>query len=185
MAKTHELPPEGRPNGKSGQGDHGMEITADESSLMLCSPLIPQYGSLVEIAETEYVSANKSDRTIAEGHRSPLYHTHTIDDIDEESESEDGEGRPVENHAADGGQPSNSSESKSIFRWLWFGAEEEKYEEQKAKEEKQAEAGAKEGQKLKKRNEKVMWIPSPTKLSLQAMWWGYRMSVDFQSQTDL
>ena len=182
MAKTHELPPEGRPNGKSGQDDRGTEVVADGSSLMLCSPLIPQYGSLVEIAETEYVSANKSDRTTAESHRSPLYQTHTVDDIDEESESEDNDGRSVENHAADGGQPNNASESKSIFRWLWFGAEEEKFGEQKAKEEKQVEAGAKEGRKFKKRNEKVLWVPSPTKLSLQTMWWGYRMSVDFKAR---
>jgi hypothetical protein len=68
---------------------------------------------------------------------------------------------------------------RSIFRWPWSKTEEEKRAEQKAKEErKQAEAKAKEEQKLKKKHEKLMWVPSPTKISLQTMWWGYRMSVN-------
>lgn len=29
----------------------------------------------------------------------------------------------------------------------------------------------------KKPKEKVIWVPSPTKISVQATWWGYRMSV--------
>jgi len=66
--------------------------TDDGSSLMLCSPLIPQRDSLVKIAATEYVSFNGAGRAIAEGHRSPLHRVHTIDDIiDEGSESEDQE----------------------------------------------------------------------------------------------
>lgn len=31
----------------------------------------------------------------------------------------------------------------------------------------------------KKPKEKVIWVPSPTKISVQATWWGYRMSVLF------
>jgi len=67
--------------------------THDGSSLVLCSPLIPQRDSLVKIAATEYVSFNGAGRAIAEGYRSPLHQVHTIDDIiDEGSESEDQEG---------------------------------------------------------------------------------------------
>ena len=208
MAKNRELPPEGGPNGNDGQDNHGMEVADDGSSLMLCSPLIPQRDSLVEIAETEYVSLNEAGRVVAESHRSPLHQVHAVDDIDEDGETgadernnetrqataDGGEGEAslqtagegsVEDNAADGeGQPSNASEaeSKSVFRWPWLKTEEEKRAEQKAKEEKkQTEAKAKEEQKLKKRNEKLMWVPSPTKISLQTMWWGYRMSVYFQT----
>jgi len=177
-----------------------MEVAEDGSSLMLCSPLIPQRDSLVEIAETEYVSFDEGGRMIAEGHRSPLYQTHTIDGIDEESDAGDderegemhqpnadgdrgeasspmGEGGSVEGGAADGeGQP--GTESKSIFRWPWFKTEEEKCAEQKKK---QAEAKANEERQLKKKSEKLVWVPSPTKISLQTMWWGYRMSVNFRT----
>ena len=165
---------------------------------MLCSPLIPQRDSLVEIAETEYVPFNEAGRIMAEGHRSPLHQVHRVDDIDEESDSEDHEGES-EMHQANGGEgPSQTAEessvrggatkgegqpsdaSKSTFRWPWSKTEEEKRVDQKAKEErKEAEVKAKEERKLKKKNEKLMWVPSPTKISLQTMWWGYRMSVNF------
>ena len=184
-----------------------MEVADDGSSLMLCSPLIPQRDSLVEIAETEYVSFNEGGRIIAESHRSPLYQAHTIDDIDEECEaggdereseahraiadggegdgsSQTAEGSPVENNASGGeDQPNDGlgTESRSLFRWPWSKTEEERRAEQKAKEEKkQAETKANEERRLKKKNEKLMWVPSPTKISLQTMWWGYRMSVNFQ-----
>jgi len=204
MARNHELPPEGGVNGDDGQGDHGMEVAEDGSSLMLCSPLIPQRDSLVEIAETEYVSFDEGGRMIAESHRSPLNQAHTIDGIDEESDEGDderegethqptadgdrgedssrtAEGASVEGDAADGeGQPDDTTgtEPKSIFRWPWSKTEEGKRAEQKAKEKKQAEAKASEERKLKKKSEKLVWVPSPTKISLQTMWWGYRMSVD-------
>jgi len=208
MAGNRELPPEDRPNGHDGQDNHGMEVAEDGSSLMLCSPLIPQRDSLVEIAETEYVSLDEAGRAIAESHRSPLHRVRTVDEIDEDSET-DGDEREnethqatadgdegetssltagecsVENNASNGeGQPTDASgaQSKSAFRWPWSKTEEEKRKEQKSKEEKkQTEAKAKEERKLKKRNEKLMWVPSPTKLSLQTMWWGYRMSVNFQT----
>jgi len=197
MARNHELPPD--PNDR--QDGHGMEVVEDGTSLMLCSPLIPQRDSLVEIAETEYISFNEAGR-IAESHRSPLHQVHTIDGIDEESEPEDDEGKSETHRTAVGeesfqnaegstvgnnggadldGQPSDTlgGEPKSIFRWPWCKTEEEKCTEQKAREErKQAEAKAKEERKLKKKNEKLMWVPSPTKISLQTMWWGYRMSVN-------
>ena len=204
MARNHELPQEGGPDGDGGQDGHGMEVADDGSSLMLCSPLIPQRDSLVEIAETEYVSFNEAGRVAAEGYRSPLHQVHTIDDIDQGSESEDHEGESeahlattgsdkgegssrieeggsVGNNTTDGeGQPSDTS--KSVFRWPWLKTEEEKRVEQEAKEErKQVEAKAKEELKLKKKNEKLMWVPSPTKISLQTMWWGYRMSVNFST----
>lgn len=200
MARTHELPPEGGPNGNDTQDSRGMEVADDGSSLMLCSPLIPQRDSLVEIAETEYVSFDEAGR-IAESYRSPLYQAHTVDDVDEESEidsderesevhqtiadsevaegsSQIAEGVSVENNAAGGeGQSSDASgtESRSVFRWPWSKTEEERQAEQKKK---QAEAKAKEERKLTKKNEKLMWVPSPTKISLQTMWWGYRMSVN-------
>lgn len=198
MARNRELPPEGGLNENDGQDDHGMEVSEDGSSLMLCSPLIPQRDSLVEIAETEYVPFNEGGRVIAENYRSPLYQAHTIDDIDEESDaggderdgdrgegsSQTGEGGPVEDSAADGeGRPDDASgmESKSIFRWPWSKTEEEKSAEQMAKEKKQVEAKANEERKLKKKSEKLVWVPSPTKISLQTMWWGYRMSVNFRT----
>ena len=132
MARNNELPQEGGPDGDGGQDGHGMEVADDGSSLMLCSPLISQRDSLVEIAETEYVSFNEAGRVAAEGYRSPLHQVHTIDDIDQGSESEDnegesgahlataggdkgegssrmGEGGSVENNATDGeGQPSDT-----------------------------------------------------------------------------
>ena len=183
MARTSELPSEAG------------EVSEDGSSLMLCSPLIPQRDSLVEIAETEYVSFNEAGQLIAESHRSPLYQAHTVDDVDEESEvdgderrdemrqtvvgsSQTAEGTSVENDAVDGeGRPSDASgiEARSIFRWPWSKTEEEKHAQQKAK--KQAEAKAREERNLKK----LMWVPSPTKISLQTMWWGYRMSVNTQT----
>ena len=197
MARNHELPQEDGDNGDDGRDGHGMEVADDGSSLMLCSPLIPQRDSLVEIAETEYVSFNEAGRAITESHRSPLHQVHTIDDVDEGSGSEDhegdattgsgkgegssqtAEGSSVENNVVDeGGQPSDTS--KSAFRWPWSKTEEEKRAEQKANEErKQVDAKAKEERKLKKKNDKLMWVPSPTKISLQTMWWGYRMSVNF------
>lgn len=202
MTRNRELPPD--PNENDGQEGHGMEVAEDGSSLMLCSPLIPQRDSLVEIAETEYVSFNEAGRVVAEGYRSPLHQVHTIDGIDEESESEDDEGKSETHQAVDGdkgegssqtaegnavengaadleGQPSDTSgtELKSIFRWPWSKTEEERRAEQRAKEErKQVEAKAKEERKLKNKNEKLVWVPSPTKISLQTMWWGYRMSVN-------
>lgn len=201
VARNRELPPEGGSSGDDGRDGHGMEVAEDGSSLMLCSPLIPQRDSLVEIAETEYVSFNEAGWAVVESHRSPLHQVRTVEDVDEEAESADDEGKSeahyaaadgdagegtsqtAENNVTDGeGQPNNTSEaeSKSIFRWPWSKTEEEKRAEQKAKEEKkQAEAKAKEERKLKKKNEKLMWVPSPTKISLQTMWWGYRMSVDF------
>ena len=157
-----------------------MEVANDGSSLMLCSPLIPQRDSLVEIAETEYVSFNEGGRVITESYRSPLYQAHTIDDIDEEIDaggdegersSQTAEGDSVEGNAVDGeDRPDEApgTESKSIFRWPWSKTEEEKRVEAKANEER----------KLKKKTEKLVWVPSPTKISLQTMWWGYRMSVD-------
>lgn len=208
MARTNELPSEGGPSGNDGQDGYGTEVADDGSSLMLCSPLIPQRDSLVEIAETEYVSFDEAGRMVVESHRSPLYQAHTVDDIDEESEIDDderkseahqaiadgdkgegssrtAEGSSIEGNVADGeGPPSDASgtESRSIFRWPWSRTEEEKQAEQKVKEEKKrAETKAKEEQRLKKKNEKLMWVPSPTKISLQTMWWGYRMSVDFRS----
>jgi len=202
MARNRELPQEGGPNVDDGQDECGMEVAEDGSSLMLCSPLIPQRDSLVEIAETEYVPFNEAGRIMAESHRSPLHQTHTVDDIDEGSESEDDEGESETHQANAGGdkgegssqtaegssvrgdatkgegQPSDAS--KSTFRWPWSKTEEEKRVDQKAKEErKEAEAKVKEERKLKKKNEKLMWVPSPTKISLQTMWWGYRMSVNF------
>ena len=89
MARNHELPQEGGPDGDDGQDGHGIEVADDGSSLILCSPLISQRDSLVEIAETEYVSFNEAVRVVVEGYRSPLHQVHTIDDIDEGSESED------------------------------------------------------------------------------------------------
>ena len=195
LSRNRELPPE------SGQHDHGMEVADDGSSLMLCSPLIPQRDSLVEIAETEYVSFDGTSQRAAEGHRSPLHQIHTIDDIDEE----DGDERKIDTHQtpADEGRGEgpaqtvegdsyendvdangdecrldgpSGAESRSIFRWPWSKTEDEKRAEQKAK----AETKVKEEQKLEK-SEKLVWVPSPTKISLQTMWWGYRMSVNFQS----
>lgn len=190
MSRTRELPPDG----DSGQDGHGMEVADDGSSLMLCSPLIPQRDSLVEIAETEYVSFNGTGRTVAEGYRSPLHQAHTVDDSGEESETDDDEGSSETNPASGGGDEGEGSsrtveggsaesnttsndapetESRSIFRWPWSKTEAEKRAEQKTKEEKQkAEAKAKE---QKSKNEKLVWVPSPTKISLQTMWWGYRI----------
>jgi hypothetical protein len=200
-ARNHELPPEG---GNEGQGGDGMEVADDGSSLMLCSPLIPQRDSLVEIAETEYVSFDEAGRVIAESHRSPLHQVYTVDDIDEGIDTDDDEMNGGAHQTTGGGgeAPSQVAEesfsedeaddgeglrggasegSKSIFRWPWTKTEEEKQVEQKAKEVKKlAETKAKEERRLKKKNEKLMWVPSPTKISLQTMWWGYRMSVDFQ-----
>ena len=193
MARTNELPPEGGPNGSD---NHGTEVSEDGASLMLCSPLIPQRDSLVEIADTEYVYYNEAGRAVVESHRSPLYQAHTVDDIDDEIET-DGEERKSEAHQtivvddkgegssqtagetsvrndAAGGEGQSSdvpgTESRSIFRWPWS----------KTEEKKQVEAKAKEEQRLKK-NEKLVWVPSPTKISLQTMWWGYRMSVNFRT----
>jgi hypothetical protein len=190
LSRNRELPPEG------GQHGNGMEVVDDGSSLMLCSPLIPQRDSLVEIAETEYVSFDDVGRRAAESLRSPLRQAHAIDNIDEEDDDErknethqtstDGdrgegvsqtvEGDSVENDVDDNNgenQPNDPSGtvSRSIFRWPWSKTEEEKCAERKAKE--KAEGKAKEEQKL-------VWVPSPTNISLQTMWWGYRMSVNFK-----
>ena len=193
MSTNRELPPEG------GQHGNGMEVADDGSSLMLCSPLIPQRDSLVEIAETEYISYNDAGQRAEENYRSPLHQVHTVDDIDEEDDGERGaetdqastdgdrgegpsqmiEGGSIENDGDtndEEGQPSDPSGTvsrRSVFRWPWSKTEEEKRADQKAKE--KAEAKAME-QKLKKA-EKLVWVPSPTNISLQTMWWGYRMSV--------
>ena len=187
MSRNRELPPEGGPNGNDGQDGRGVEVTDDGSSLMLCSPLIPQRDSLVEMAETEYVSFNGAGRATAENLRSPLHQAYTVDEIDEQSEPGDEQGSeanqdPAGSSAdADNGEgQATGTESRSIFRWPWFKTEEEKRVELKAKQEKQkAEAKANEEQRLKKK-EKLVWVPSPTKISLQTMWWGYRMSVNLE-----
>ena len=200
MSRNHELPPEG------GQQSHGTEVVDDGSSLMLCSPLIPQRDSLVEIAETEYISFNEAGQRAPESHRSPLNQVHTVDDIDEGDDDEtgnemhqaspdedkgEGSSQTVEGGSVEHGTDSNGGESqpndlsatasRSIFRWPWSKTEEERSAEHKAKEEKErAEAKAKEEQRLKK-SEKLVWVPSPTNISLQTMWWGYRMSVNFRT----
>ncbi|KAF9786799.1 hypothetical protein BJ322DRAFT_675737 [Thelephora terrestris] len=197
MSRNRELPPDSNDE----QDSRGMEVADDGSSLMLCSPLIPQRDSLVEIAETEYVSYNEAGRAVAESYRSPLRQIYTVDDIHEESESDDGQGssemrqdstvgdrgvgssQTTDEDSAEApgdgeGRPGDApgTESRSIFRWPWSKTEEERRAEQKAKEEKQkAEAKAKEEQKLKKKNEKLVWVPSPINISLQTMWWGYRI----------
>jgi len=176
MARNPELPPEDGPNGNGGQDNHRMEVVENGSSLMLCSPLIPQRDSLVEIAETEYISLDEAGRAIAGHHRSPLHQVHMIDVINEgEGTSQaPGEGT-VKNNAVDGeGQPSNGSgaQSEGVFAGERAGRE--------AKEEKK-QTGAKAKQRKFKGDEKLMWVPSPTELSLQTMWWGYRMSVNFQT----
>ena len=185
LSRTHELPPEG------GQHGHGMEVVDDGSSLMLCSPLIPQRDSLVEIADTEYISLDEASERAVENHRSPLHQVHVVDDIDEEDNGEredemrqtsayrEESSQTVKGDAADNdasvndgeSQPSDPSgtRSRGIFRWPWSKLEERGETEAKAKE-----------QKLKK-NEKLIWVPSPTNISLQTMWWGYRMSVNFQT----
>lgn len=201
MSRNRELPPE------SGQHGHRMEVADDGSSLMLCSPLIPQRDSLVEIAETEYVSFDEAGQRATESHRSPLHNVHTINDIDEDYDDErnndthqssidgdraEGSSSTVEEDSTEAGAEASGGESqssdppgtvsRSIFRWPWSKTDEEKLAEQKAKEEKEkAEAKAKEEQKLKK-NEKLVWVPSPTNISLQTMWWGYRMSVNLQKK---
>ena len=81
-SRNRELPPEG------GQQGYGMEVADDGSSLMLCSPLIPQRDSLVEIAETEYFSFGEAGQGAVESYQSPLYQAHTIDGIDEEDDDE-------------------------------------------------------------------------------------------------
>jgi hypothetical protein len=195
MSRTRELPPE---DNNSGQDSRGMEVVEDGSSLMLCSPLIPQRDSLVEIADTEYVSFDEAGRMVAETHRSPLHQAYTVDDIDEEPDLDDPEGKSgTRRTSADGdddGEPSQTAEgspdegdedagdgkntpngapgteSGSFFRWPWSKTEEEKRTEDKKK----AEAKIIQERKLKKK-EKLLWVPSPTKISLQTMWWGYRM----------
>ena len=194
MSRNRELPQEGKNDGQDG---HGMEVADDGSSLMLCSPLIPQRDSLVEIAETEYVSFDEAGRVIAESHRSPLHQAYTVDDINElddvegkseihhgsnDDEGPSAEDDPTENNCDvnDGDSlPNDTSgtESGGFFRWPWSKTEEERRAEQKAKEEKKkAEEKLREERRLKK----LMWVPSPTKISLQTMWWGYRMSVNAQ-----
>ena len=185
MSVNRELPPEG------GQHGHGMELADDGSSLMLCSPLIPHRDSLVEIAETEYVPLSEPGQIAAESYRSPLHQAHTVEDMDEEdgdermdemhrTSTDEGEGfsHTVEGDSAENDADTNGeetrpnpsgTESRSVFRWPWSKTEEEKRAVVKAKEE----------QKLKK-NEKLVWVPSPTNISLQTMWWGYRMSVNFK-----
>jgi hypothetical protein len=196
MSRNRELPPDSNEE----QDSRGMEVADDGSSLMLCSPLIPQRDSLVEIAETEYVPHNEAGRAVAESYRSPLRQIYTVDDVDEESQADDGQGssemhqdssvwdrgagssQTADEDSAEApgdgeGRPSDTpgTESRSIFRWPWSKTEEERRAEQKTKEEKKkAEAKAKAEQKLKK-NEKLVWVPSPINISLQTMWWGYRM----------
>jgi hypothetical protein len=112
MARNSELPEEDGLDGNDGQDGHGMEVAEDGSSLMLCSPLIPQRDSLVEIAETEYVSFNEAGRINAESHKSPLHQAHTFDDIDEGSESEDHEGENETHQATIGsGEGEGSSQT--------------------------------------------------------------------------
>lgn len=152
-----------------------MEAAEVGLSLMLCSPLMPQRDSLVEVAETECVSFREADWKTPESHRSPFYQGHTADDIDERDEPEDSEGFPTESNTADGDQPPDTSgiEPMGVFRYLWPETEGEKRAEPKVK--KQADT---EGREFKTK-EKLVWVPSPTKLSLQTMWWGYKMSVGF------
>jgi hypothetical protein len=88
MSRNRELPPDSNEE----QDSRGMEVADDGSSLMLCSPLIAQRDSLVEIAETEYVPYNEAGRAVAESYRSPLRQIYTVDDVDEESEADDGQG---------------------------------------------------------------------------------------------
>ena len=146
---------------------------------MLCSPLIPQRDSLVEVAETEYVSFGEADWRTSGSHRSPPDQGRTTDNIHEPGESEDDEGFPTESNTADRDQLPNVSgfESGGIFQWLRSGTEGEKRVEKKGKK------GRADAEELElKMKKKVVWAPSRTKLSLQTMWWGYKMSVGFQTR---
>jgi hypothetical protein len=133
-----------------------------DSSVMLCSPLIPQRDDLVELAETEYVSFNEAGKVIATQHyRSPLYQVHTVSDLAPHDLQD-----PDETEAGTAEEPNQGTESveqepeepePTGFQWPWS-----------------KKPVAKPVQK-KKPKEKRIWVPSTTKISLQTTWWGYRM----------
>ena len=92
---------------------------------------------------------------IAEIYRSPLYQAHTIDNIDEESKADGDEGEGGAHQPTGGGDKGEGSSQK---------------EQAEAKVSKDWESGG--------NSEKFVWVPSLTEISLQTMWWGYRMSVN-------
>jgi hypothetical protein len=151
-------------------GDDFREYGEDGSSMMLCSPLIPQRDSLVELADTEYVSLNEFGQILAQNHRSPLCQEHTIpeehelQDPDQASETEPEfevqpqpeEPCPVnEEDQVEDQRPVEPRSKGFQFQWPWSKSEEKKSND--------------------KPKEKRVWIPSTTKISLQTAWWGYRM----------
>jgi len=135
---------------------------------MLYSPLAPQKDSLVEIAETEYVSFNQTGQRILESYRGPPYQADPIDDVDEESKPEDVEVSSTETNIAGRCEPGDAlgTASGGIFRWLWSGTGEVNRGGQ--------------GVGVKEKSKRLVWVPSSSELSFQTMWWGYRMSVDFR-----
>ena len=155
---SHEPPP---------QDGRGTEATKAGLNLMLCSHLIPQRDSLVEVA----------DQRTSGSYPSPLYQGHATDDIHEQSESEDDEGFPTKSNMADRDQLPNISGFESVGISQWPRSRTEGKKQVETKEKKQADAEEREP-KMKK---KPVWIPSRTKLSLQRMWWGYKMSVGFRT----
>lgn len=137
----------------------------DESSMMLCSPLIPQRDDLVELAETEYVPVDQHGRVVVQNFRSPLYQAHTFSDLGphelmdpDEPEAEQGV-EEVTNEPTEAEVPEQEEEAPQPtgFQWPWSKTPEKPV------------------QKKKKIKEKRIWKPSATKISLQTTWWGYRM----------
>lgn len=136
----------------------------DESSMMLCSPLIPQRDDLVELAETEYVPVDQYGRPVVQNYRSPLYQQHTFSDLGphelmdpDENEDEQVEGEAVAETAVVEVAAVEEPPQPTGFQWPWSKTPEKPV------------------QKKKKPKEKRVWVPSATKISLQTTWWGYRM----------
>jgi hypothetical protein len=128
----------------------------DVSSMMICSPLIPQRDSLVELAETEYVSLDELGRIIAHSPLHSVSEEQELQDPDQELNTEpEQEVQPqLEEHLTDEDvqvqlPPENQHQQKG-FQWPWSTTKD-------------------------KPKEKRIWVPSTTKISLQTTWWGYRM----------
>lgn len=140
-------PPENDPNSDARFVDDDVsDLFSDSSSVMLYSPLLPARGSLVELAESEV----------------------TIDVVEEVGEDEE--------EGVDVGGPELLQAQPPIPGWSWANILPSfDWFTQPAPSSNDPPMTPRTRQRRLRAQASRSWIPSKDQLSIQCLWWGYRM----------
>lgn len=142
-------------------------ILSDTSSIMVYSPLFPTQSDFVELAELVPIDAESGeveDSNVGSG------------DVGARSESEKGNG--------DGDNPQGVAGGAISWTWwpfsIWYG--QGQTQQSVSQTQRPAEFTSNNntlpGQRTRPANSQKSiraWVPSPSKISVQAFWWGYRL----------